>query len=68
MTRPGSTEASSVVSGLKIAVLPFVNASGDPDQRYVSDGLTDDIVTELSRYDELAVMPCRSGPCAGSER
>ncbi len=55
------------VSGLKIAVLPFVNASGDPQQRYFSDGLTGDIVTELSRYGELAVMPCKAGPCEGSD-
>jgi TolB-like protein/Flp pilus assembly protein TadD len=64
---PQPTEALSVVSGLRIAVLPFVNASGDPDQRYFSDGLTNDIVTELSRYDELAVMLCKAGPCEGSD-
>jgi TolB-like protein/Flp pilus assembly protein TadD len=57
----------SAVSGLKIAVLPFVNASGDPQQRYFSEGLTGEIVTELSRYGELAVMPCRSGPCEGED-
>ena len=48
-------------------MLPFANASGDPEQRYFSDGLTSDIVTELSRYGELAVMPCRAGPCEGSD-
>jgi serine/threonine protein kinase/tetratricopeptide (TPR) repeat protein len=63
--RPSS--ADSVVSGLKIAVLPFVNAGGDPQQRYFSEGLTGEIVTELSRYGELAVMPCRSGPCEGED-
>jgi serine/threonine protein kinase/tetratricopeptide (TPR) repeat protein len=57
----------SVVTGLKIAVLPFVNAGGEPQQRYFSEGLTGEIVTELSRYDELAVMPCRSGPCEGED-
>jgi TolB-like protein/Tfp pilus assembly protein PilF/tRNA A-37 threonylcarbamoyl transferase component Bud32 len=60
-------EAMAVVSGLTIAVLPFVNAAGDPDQRYFSDGLTNDIVTELSRYGELAVISCKSGPCEGSD-
>jgi TolB-like protein/Flp pilus assembly protein TadD/predicted Ser/Thr protein kinase len=60
-------DAVPVVSGLRIAVLPFVNASGDPQQRYFSEGLTGEIVTELSRYDELAVMPCRSGSCEGED-
>ena len=39
-----------------IAVLPFENLSGDPEQRYFSDGITDDIITELSRYGELFVI------------
>jgi len=32
-----------------IAVLPFENLSGDPEQEYFSDGITDDIITALSR-------------------
>jgi adenylate cyclase len=32
-----------------IAVLPFVNMSGDPDQEYFSDGISEDIITALSR-------------------
>lgn len=39
-----------------IAVLPFQNLSSDPDQTYFSDGITDDIITDLSRYDELFVI------------
>ena len=39
-----------------LAVLPFENLSGDPEQSYFSDGITDDIITELSRYDELFVV------------
>ena len=39
-----------------IAVLPFLNLSGDPQQEYFSDGITEDIITELSRFSELAVI------------
>jgi non-specific serine/threonine protein kinase len=60
-------DTQSLVSGLKIAVLPLVNAGGDPEQSYFSEGLTSEIVTELSRYGELAVIPCRSGPCEGED-
>jgi TolB-like protein/cytochrome c-type biogenesis protein CcmH/NrfG len=39
-----------------IAVLPFTNMSGDPEQEYFSDGITEDIITELSRFRELYVI------------
>jgi len=39
-----------------IAVLPFDNMSGDPEQQYFSDGVTDDIITQLSRYQDLVVI------------
>ena len=39
-----------------IAVLPFVNMSGDAEQEYFSDGVTEDIITELSRVPELFVI------------
>jgi adenylate cyclase len=39
-----------------VAVLPFENMSGDPDQVYFSDGITEDIITELSRFRELVVI------------
>ncbi|MFN0115791.1 MAG: adenylate/guanylate cyclase domain-containing protein [Paracoccaceae bacterium] len=39
-----------------IAVLPFDNMSGDPGQEYFSDGLTEDIITELSRFPGLKVV------------
>jgi len=39
-----------------IAVLPFANMSGDPEQEFFADGLTEDIITELSRFRELLVI------------
>ncbi|MES1198921.1 MAG: adenylate/guanylate cyclase domain-containing protein [Pseudomonadota bacterium] len=39
-----------------IAVLPFVNMSGDAEQEFFVDGLTEDIITELSRFRELLVI------------
>jgi adenylate cyclase len=39
-----------------VAVLPFDNLSGDAAQDYFSDGLTEDIITDLARNDELLVI------------
>ena len=39
-----------------IAVLPFQNISGDPEQEYFADGMVEDIITELSRFKSLFVI------------
>jgi adenylate cyclase len=39
-----------------IAVLPFTNMSGDPEQEYFSDGITEDIITDLSKVSTLNVL------------
>jgi adenylate cyclase len=39
-----------------IAVLPFTNMSGDPEQEYFSDGITEDIITDLSKVSTLKVL------------
>ena len=38
-----------------LAVLPFVNMSGDPSQEYFSDGLTEELLNSLTRINELQV-------------
>jgi adenylate cyclase len=51
-------QASPQVSVRKpsIAVLPFINMSGDSEQEFFADGLTEDIITELSRFRQLLVI------------
>jgi adenylate cyclase len=39
-----------------VAVLPFTNMSGDPEQEYFADGVVDDIITDLSRFKDLLVI------------
>ena len=47
---PASTHMPS------IAVLPLENMSGDPEQEFFADGITEDIITELSRFRDLLVI------------
>ena len=46
--------------GNRIAVLPFKNLSGDPNQQYFSDGITDEIITDLGRVGSLQVLSATS--------
>jgi adenylate cyclase len=53
-----SHRAGDALSARKqsIAVLPFLNMSGDPKQEYLSDGITEDIITALARFNNLSVV------------
>ena len=53
---PGTTGPLQLPDKPSIAVLPFANMSGDPEQEYFSDGITEDIITELSRLRWLFVI------------
>jgi TolB-like protein/class 3 adenylate cyclase/Flp pilus assembly protein TadD len=54
--RAAEAEQQSKRTKPSIAVLPFSNMSGDTKQEYFSDGITEDIITELSRFRTLFVI------------
>jgi len=53
---PAATSAQSPAPRVAICVLPFANMSGDQEQEYFSDGITEDIITDLSKVSALAVV------------
>jgi adenylate cyclase len=55
---PGATSPAAAprAARLAVCVLPFTNMSGDPEQEYFSDGITEDIITDLSKVSALAVV------------
>lgn len=65
-TGPAATTSSDFAGGavgmvraaprLSLVVLPFANLSGDPNQEYFADGLTEDLTTDLSRLDGSFVI------------
>jgi adenylate cyclase len=59
-TAPEDPKDAAVTTAMSkkpsIAVLPLVNMSGDPEQEFFADGLTEDIITELSRFHDLLVI------------
>jgi adenylate cyclase len=57
--KSGATSAPSAATAIPrvgICVLPFANMSGDQEQEYFSDGITEDIITDLSKVSALAVV------------
>ena len=55
-TAPESAAPLPLPDKPSIAVLPFQSMSGDPEQDYFADGVTEDIITELSRFHSLFVI------------
>lgn len=53
---PASAAQSRPIEKPAVAVLPFENLSGDPDQLYFSDGLSEDIITLLSAWHSFPVI------------
>ncbi len=55
MIEPASVErmAFPLPDKPSIAVLPFTNMSGDPEQEYFADGMTDDLIPDLSKISDL---------------
>ena len=56
--KSGSGSAAATVAAPRVAicVLPFANMSGDQEQEYFSDGITEDIITDLSKVSALSVV------------
>ncbi len=52
----GEGEGPALPDRPSIAVLPFDNRSSDPEQEYFADGIAEDLITELSRFDGLFVI------------
>lgn len=55
-TRAGPDAARAAAEKPSIAVLPFQNMSGDAEQEYFSDGMTEDVITDLSKLSGLLVI------------
>ena len=53
---PESKPALALPDKPSIAVLPFTNMSGDPEQDYFADGMVEDIITALSRFPQIFVI------------
>jgi adenylate cyclase len=54
--RPSASNASKPAPRFSICVLPFTNMSGEAEQEYFSDGITEDIITDLSKVSALRVI------------
>ena len=56
----GSDATCELPANFSIAVLPFKNLSDDPEQEYLADGTTNDIITDLAKFSNLFVIAANS--------
>src|SRR5438874_10847462 len=56
LSRPHGTPALAGRTGQSIAVLPFVNVSGAPQEEYLSDGISEELINALSKLPQLQVV------------
>ncbi len=54
--KPQPAAAADKRASVSICVLPFANMSGDAEQEYFSDGITEDIITDLSKVSSLSIV------------
>jgi adenylate cyclase len=54
--KPSAAETSKPHAKTSICVLPFENMSGEPEQGYFSDGISEDIITDLSKVSALSIV------------
>jgi adenylate cyclase len=64
---PGALESHALATQRSIAVLPFRNVSGEKEQDYFAEGLSDDLITRLSQISDLSVI-ARSSMSAYKDR
>src|SRR6202008_2014748 len=51
-----AAETKRKAPAVSVCVLPFANMSGDPEQEYFSDGITEDVITDLGKVSALSIV------------
>jgi adenylate cyclase len=59
-TQPSEREDRALTRGPSVAVMPLINLTGDKEQEYFSDGLTEELTAELARYQDFQVIASQS--------
>ena len=59
-THTSESEDSALPTGPSVAVMPLINMNGDEEQAYFTDGLTEELTTELARYQDFQIIASQS--------